>query len=330
MAARSSWTEMPRDQFNADGDTDAAQLQKTRTDGSGSRRRNSKDAIAVADTIAPPMAARETGSRETIPPRETNTSMNMAFESHGKLPPAPRSNKLLWLAVPTFALAGIAIWQVVERTTKSPPVAAAQPAPTQPATVTPAPASPSGDQPAGRDLPAVRVAGALVDDAPVAVSEPTPAPAATGKTPTKKTAAPATKTAAKVTTAPPTTTTPAPAPAPAPAPTPAPAPQPAVAAPAPPPTVAEPPMAMLSNATVSAIASDHARQLAKCEGTETLHGDVSVSFQIDASGKVVKSQLSSSIKNPKVAGCILKAVQSWQFPKPPSGSAKGVYSIDYQ
>ena len=89
-------------------------------------------------------------------------------------------------------------------------------------------------------------------------------------------------------------------------------------------------MATLSNATVSAIASDHSRQLADCEGSSELHGDVAVSFQIDGNGRVVKSQLSSSIKSPKVAGCILKAVQSWKFPRPPSGSAKGVYSISYQ
>ena len=92
----------------------------------------------------------------------------------------------------------------------------------------------------------------------------------------------------------------------------------------------EPVMAVLSNATVSAIASDHSDQLAKCEGSAGLRGDVAVTFQIDATGRVVKSQLSSSIKNPKVAGCILKAVQSWRFPKPPSGAAKGVYTISYQ
>ena len=61
-----------------------------------------------------------------------------------------------------------------------------------------------------------------------------------------------------------------------------------------------------------------------------LTGDIAVSFQIDGTGKVVKSQLSSSIKNPKVAACILKSVQSWKFPKPPSGAAKGVYTISYQ
>ena len=89
-------------------------------------------------------------------------------------------------------------------------------------------------------------------------------------------------------------------------------------------------MAQMSNATVTAVASDHAKQLSKCEGSDELHGEVSVSFQIDANGKVVKSQVASSIKNPKVAGCILRAVQSWQFPKPPAGAAKGLYSMSYQ
>ena len=89
-------------------------------------------------------------------------------------------------------------------------------------------------------------------------------------------------------------------------------------------------MATLSNATVSAIASDHSKEISQCEGSADLHGDIAVTFQIDGTGKVVKSQLSSSIKNPKVAACILKAVQSWKYPKPPSGSAKGVYSISYQ
>ena len=50
----------------------------------------------------------------------------------------------------------------------------------------------------------------------------------------------------------------------------------------------------------------------------------------NANGKVVKSQLASTIKNPKVSGCILKSVQSWKFPRPMAGAAKGVYSISYQ
>jgi outer membrane biosynthesis protein TonB len=104
----------------------------------------------------------------------------------------------------------------------------------------------------------------------------------------------------------------------------------AAPAPAPEPKIIDTPMATLSNATVSAIASDHSGQLSKCEGGANLHGDVAVTFQIDGNGKVVKSQLASTIKNPKVSACILKAVLGWKFPKPPTGQAKGVYSISYQ
>ena len=55
-----------------------------------------------------------------------------------------------------------------------------------------------------------------------------------------------------------------------------------------------------------------------------------MTFQIDAGGKVTKAQVSSTIKNPKVAACILRAVQSWTFPKPPTGAAKGTYSSVFQ
>lgn len=78
------------------------------------------------------------------------------------------------------------------------------------------------------------------------------------------------------------------------------------------------------------IASDHASQLGKCDAGAGVHGEVSVTFQIDGNGKVVKSQLATSVRNPRLVGCILKAVVSWKFPKPPTGRAKGTYSIDYQ
>jgi outer membrane biosynthesis protein TonB len=55
-----------------------------------------------------------------------------------------------------------------------------------------------------------------------------------------------------------------------------------------------------------------------------------VSFEINAGGRVTKAQVSSTLKSPKIAACILRAVQTWQFPKPPTGAAKGVYSLAYQ
>jgi TonB family protein len=103
-----------------------------------------------------------------------------------------------------------------------------------------------------------------------------------------------------------------------------------VVAPAPPLPPAAPTVMELSEATVSLVAGDHAAQLAKCENQATLHGDVAISFAINGAGKVISSQVSSTVHNTKVAACILTAVRSWQFPKPPSGAAKGVYTITYQ
>ena len=50
--------------------------------------------------------------------------------------------------------------------------------------------------------------------------------------------------------------------------------------------VAEPTMMVLSSATVSLVAGDHAAQLAKCEGSGSLHGDIAISFEINGAGRV--------------------------------------------
>jgi len=83
----------------------------------------------------------------------------------------------------------------------------------------------------------------------------------------------------------------------------------------------------LSAAAITEVASEHGRQLARCEGTAQLRGDVTVTFQIDGAGRVIKSQLSSSIANAKVSSCILQAVNTWKFP---AGPARGLYTILYQ
>jgi TonB family protein len=323
QAAHHSWSEINAGSLGAAETQDQVDA-KTSTDRK-SRRSGASLAAAVADTIAPPIST-----------RETRTSMKLGWEKQGYLPPHAR-NKLAWAAA--IVLIGIGVWKfVIPHSSEPAPRAASQsvePAKPQAPIVTPI------VEPA--HIPAVRVAGAEPAPAPVvAAPEPEPQPepkqVATKPAPAKSASTkPApTKTAAK-TAPPPPVAPPAPAkPAVAPAPVPAAAPAPVVVAPPPPAPAPEPPkevevpIASLSNATVSAVASDHSAQLSQCEGSASLHGDVAVSFQIDATGKVIKSQLSSSIKNPKVAGCILKAVQSWKFPKPPSGSAKGVYSISYQ
>jgi serine/threonine protein kinase len=346
QAAHQSWVEMPHDSSPPGEIEDTQAAPKSDTGGKRPRRTGQSKHVELADTIAPPIST-----------RETRTSMKMGWEvAHNgdERIPFQRRNKLLWLSVPVLAFSAFALWKFGLQNDDTRPVAAHQPA--QPAIAAPALAAAPGPQPApaeapAPEIPAVRVAGAL-EPAPRPAAEPAPEPAADSAKKVKKsradktekvtivapkpTPAPAPPAKPAVVPAPPAAkptgaaapAAPLPAPPPAPPQAPAPAPTPAVAAP--PPELVEPPMAMLSNATVTAVASDNSRQLAQCEGGAQLKGDVSVSFQIDGTGKVVKSQLSTSIKNPKVAGCILKAVQSWKFPRPPTGSAKGLYSISYQ
>jgi eukaryotic-like serine/threonine-protein kinase len=326
-AARASWTELARpleDEAVTTGPASgSSQDAKTRTDGKR-RRSGVASAIALSDTIAPPLAS----TAAPIAAKETHTSMKMGWEAQAAdvvaPPPATPRTKLVLLAagIPLLALAGIGVWHFALRPQPARPQAASAPVETAPAVtpIAPAPAP-------AKEIPAVRVAGFEQPEPP-----PSPPPAAspepaTVTTPTKR--SPTTTKAVAAKRAPPPS--PALGPAVTPVPAVAPAPQPAVApTPPPAPPQVEPEMATISNAVISNIAASNARQLAACEGTAELRGDVSVTFEVDATGKVVKSQLASSIKNPKVAGCILKTVQSWKFPRPPTGAAKGVYSISYQ
>jgi TonB family protein len=291
--------------------------------------------LALGDTIPPPNRMDPTPA---VLKRPTRTSMN-GWEA--QMPPAPaRNKKIVATVIPLVAIAGVAGFLLLKNQPDAQPAAAQQPTNTA-ALATPPVAAPSAPtvQPIETAAPVVETPPAVEQAAPVAEAAPEAAPevtkSVTVKRPERKSS---THHAAAVAPEPEPVAAPTPPPAPVPAPTPAP--QVAVQAPAPapapvpavvdPPKVIEQQIQLLSNATVSAVASDNARQLGKCEGGATLHGDIAVSFQIDGTGKVVKSQLSSSIKNPKVAACILKAVQTWRFPKPPSGKAKGVYTISYQ
>jgi serine/threonine protein kinase len=307
-------------------------------------------------------AAESRDSRRSFPPARPSAA-DLARNTHNETAPTQRfgweaaqrmraahGSKLPWLGGALLLLGGLAVWKLAldKDAPESANVAAATtpaPAVTVP-TADPAPAPAPAPDPAPAPAPQV---AAVVEPAaaPVVVAPPVEEPARPArkverkqdKAPAPAPAAPVVAKAAAPTPPPAAVTTPVPAPAAPPpaAPAPAPAPVKVAEAPAALPAVAPPPpkeietaMPTLSNATVSSVASDHGGQLAKCEGGATLKGDVTVSFQIDGSGKVVKSQLSSTIKNMKAAACILKAVQSWKFPKPPSGAAKGVYTISYQ
>ena len=52
----------------------------------------------------------------------------------------------------------------------------------------------------------------------------------------------------------------------------------------------------------------------------TLEGKVTVEFEIGGAGKVTSSEIkSSTLGNPGVEGCIVKAVERWKYPKPKDG-----------
>jgi TonB family protein len=81
---------------------------------------------------------------------------------------------------------------------------------------------------------------------------------------------------------------------------------------------------------VDRVASDHSRELSKCDGGEELHGEITVKFTIDPGGKVTKAQVATALKKPKVSSCILREVQKWQFPKAGPAGAQGTYTVSFQ
>jgi TonB family protein len=88
-------------------------------------------------------------------------------------------------------------------------------------------------------------------------------------------------------------------------------------------------LAQIAHVVVESVASGHLKELSKCD-SEGLHGEITVKFIVDASGKVSKAQLASVIKKYKLAACILRSVQKWQFPKQGPGGAQGTYTLSFQ
>jgi serine/threonine protein kinase len=273
---------------------------------------------------APPLGELSKHQGRASSVNDTRTSTRMAWEYQGQAPEVVPSGemrkrtKALLLAGPiALAFGGITVWHYLVNETPAEKTVAVAPVTPPPTTPAPTPTPP---------------APAPVIPTPVQTPESlTPTPTLTPTHPLQRPTNRYTAPAHVVASAPPPTPEPAvvvpiaPTPTPA-AVTPPPAP---VVAPTPAPDAA-PTVTLLSSATVSLVAGDHAAQLAKCENQAALHGEVSISFAINAAGKVISSQLSSTVHNVKAAACILTAVRSWQFPKPPSGAAKGAYTITYQ
>jgi TonB family protein len=81
---------------------------------------------------------------------------------------------------------------------------------------------------------------------------------------------------------------------------------------------------------VNRVAWENARELAKCEGKDTLKGEVTVKFVVGADGRVTQPQIATKMGKPKLAACILRSLARWKFPAQPAGGALGSYTIVFQ
>ena len=80
---------------------------------------------------------------------------------------------------------------------------------------------------------------------------------------------------------------------------------------------------------VEHVASAHLRELSKCD-SEGMRGELVVKFFVDGGGKVSKAQLAGAVKKYKLAACILRSVQKWQFPRQGPSGAQGTYTLSLQ
>ncbi len=83
------------------------------------------------------------------------------------------------------------------------------------------------------------------------------------------------------------------------------------------PAVASP--AMIDTATVTSVVGAHRPEVMKCfadgkKKDHNLKGTISVALQVDASGRVHRVQVSSTLNSPLVAACVVKSANAWQFP----------------
>jgi len=353
---RSSWTELPRSE-------DSVRR-------SGPVPRASGPISTVGEVTADAAVSQDAMPRTPVvrlPSTPPPTDSKMGWESQQPAP-APRGftpAKVAMICAPLILILGVAIWRLAGTGSTTSPTAAVAtrtvtpPAPVPGPVVTPLPevvkadvaVGSAGMAPSGKIAAAVRAS----DPAQKRASAPAPAKKTTTakvvEATTPSTAKPDAPAALPVSTTPPipaatppagATTPPAAVPAPVAAPplvvvtppaatppvaTPPATTPPVVTSPAPP---AEPAIPQLAHAVVDRVASDHSRDLSKCDAGEELHGEITVKFAVDASGKVTKAQVATGIKKPKVSGCILRQVQGWRFPKQGPSGAQGTYTLSFQ
>jgi hypothetical protein len=87
----------------------------------------------------------------------------------------------------------------------------------------------------------------------------------------------------------------------------------------------------IDKATVSSVISTHRPEVLKCfaEGKKknaSMKGTISLQLQVEASGKVHRAQVQSTLNAPLVAACVVRAANTWAFPKRTGGE---VATVEY-
>jgi serine/threonine protein kinase len=94
---------------------------------------------------------------------------------------------------------------------------------------------------------------------------------------------------------------------------------------------AEPARPAIDQATISSVVSANRPAILKCfaEGKKqdpSMKGTITLQLAVDASGKVQRAQVQSTLSKPLVGACVIKAASDWKFPQRSTG---GVAQISY-
>ena len=81
----------------------------------------------------------------------------------------------------------------------------------------------------------------------------------------------------------------------------------------------------IDKATVSSVISSHRPEVLKCfaEGKKknpAMKGTINLVMQVEPAGNVHRVQVQSTLNNPLVAACVLKAANGWKFPSRTGGA----------
>jgi outer membrane biosynthesis protein TonB len=85
----------------------------------------------------------------------------------------------------------------------------------------------------------------------------------------------------------------------------------------------------LDRATVSSVITTHRPQVLKCfadgkKKNAAMKGTLTLQLQVNAAGAVTRAQVQSTLNNPLVAACVVKAANTWKFPARAGGEVATV------